>query len=222
MIENTDLTQPPAPGDASAIAQMRSEYIAAADPLGTVPPPATIKGTLASGLKMIQGKRPQVFIDKLGERLAFERTGTRLYQALLMKCEAPHAGPDLFSIDTLRRFCDEEAAHFAMLEECIRMLGADPTVQTPCADLAGVESMGLMQAITDARTTINQSIHAILVAELADNAAWEELIVLANEMGQPEMASRFEQALAEESTHLETIRHWHQEATLAEARIVSH
>lgn len=31
------------------------------------------------------GTRPEVLVDKLGERLAFKRTSTRLYEAMLMK-----------------------------------------------------------------------------------------------------------------------------------------
>src|SRR5687768_9315317 len=59
-----------------------------ARPVGTVPPPTTVKGVAKSVLEMIEGHKPTVFIDKLGERLAFERTGTRLYEALLAKFEA--------------------------------------------------------------------------------------------------------------------------------------
>jgi rubrerythrin len=222
MMEVTELTQPSSEGDESAASAVRAEYIAEADPVGSMPPPATVKGAVKSGAKMMTGKRPQVFLDKLGERLAFERGGTRLYAALIGKCEAPHEGPDVVSIDQLKHFQAEEAEHFALVKECIEQLGGDPTSQTPCADVAGVESMGLMQVVTDPKTTINQSLHAILVAELSDNAAWEELIVLAREMGHEEMAGRFEMAATHEQEHLETVRQWHQEATLQEARMVSH
>jgi hypothetical protein len=222
MMEITELTQPSSEGDATTAAAMRAEYIREAEPIGTVPPPATIKGAVKSGAKRMTGKRPQVFLDKLGERLAFERNGTRLYEALIMKCEVPHDGPDVVSIEQLREFQMEEAQHFALVKECIEQLGADPTAQTPCADLAGVESMGLIQVISDPKTNVNQSLHAILVGELTDNAAWDELIILAREMGQTEMAERFQEAFAHEQEHLETIRQWHLEATLQEARMVSH
>ncbi|HUP29289.1 MAG TPA: ferritin-like domain-containing protein [Usitatibacter sp.] len=222
MVEVTELTQPSSDGDEAVANAMRATYIAEADPVGTMPPPATVKGAIKSGIKMMAGKRPQVFLDKLGERLAFERTGTRLYAALIAKCEAPHEGAAAVSLEQLRRFQQEEAEHFALVKESIEQLGGDPTTQTPCADVAGVESMGLMQVVTDPKTTINQSLHAILVAELADNAAWDELIVLARAMGHDEMAVRFEAASAHEMEHLETIRQWHQDATLQDAKAVSH
>ena len=60
----------------------------------------------------------------------------------------------------------------------IQSLGGDPTAQTPAADVTGVEGMGLMQVLTDPKTTVAQALHAILVAEMTDNAAWEELIEL--------------------------------------------
>ena len=222
MQEVTELTRPTSEGDGSALASIRSEYIAAADPVGTVPPPLTVKGAAKTGMKTLAGKRPQVFLDKLGERLAFERAGTRLYEALITKCEAPHGGPDVIPIEQLRHFRDEEAQHFKLVAECIAELGGDPTAQTPCADVAGVEGMGLMQVITDPKTTVNQSLHALLVAELTDAAGWEELTLLAREMGQEEMAARFEQAMANEAEHLEAVRRWHTEGTLAEAKLVAH
>ena len=55
----------PAPGDEDAIVATRLDYIEDADPLGSVPPPATMKGMAKSGAKMLTGHRPQAFIDKL-------------------------------------------------------------------------------------------------------------------------------------------------------------
>lgn len=222
MEEVTRLTQPSSSADEGGAAAMRTEYIAEAEPVGTVPPPLTVKGAVKSTVKMASGRRPQVFLDKLGERLAFERSGTRLYDALIIKCLAPHDGPDVVPVDQLRHFQQEEAQHMALVKECIEKLGGDPTAQTPCASVTGVESMGLMQVVTDPKTTVNQSLHAILVAELADNAAWEELIAMAREMGLEDMATRFEEAAGHEMEHLENVRRWHQEATMQDLKRVSH
>src|SRR3954447_13923059 len=134
MMEVTGMTTPSSDGDESAIAEVRTAYIAEAEPVETVPVPATIKGAAKSTIEALTGKRAQVFMDKLGERLAFERSGTRLYQAFLTKCQAPHGGPDVLDIDKLKHFCAEEAQHFALVADCIESLGGDPTAQTPCAD----------------------------------------------------------------------------------------
>jgi len=87
-------------------------------------------------------------------------------------------------------------------------LGGDPTAQTPCADATATASMGIMQVVTDPRTTLAQSLNAMLIAELADNAGWELLIALAQEAGKTEIAELFEDAMAEEQEHLVTIKSW--------------
>ena len=218
MVKHAGKTVPP-PGDAQALARLRGDYIAEADALGSVPVPATVKGVVKSGMEMLTGERPQVFIDKLGERLAFERSGTRLYDALITKCQASNGSGPAVPIETLRQFRKEEAEHFKLVAEAIETLGGDPTAQTPSADLVGVEAMGLMQVLNDPRTSPTQCLHAILVAEMADNDGWALLIKLAEEMGQSTMADNFRVALDDERNHLEKIRAWHQAATMDEASL---
>jgi ferritin-like metal-binding protein YciE len=217
MMEVTDMTRPSSPGDGAAIAEVRTHYIRGADPVGSSPTNDT-ESRLEAGGDQAPDNGISVLIDKLGERLAFERSGTRIYEALITKCQA---SPDGLNVDQLKRFCAEEAKHFQLVAECIESLGADPTVQTPCADVTGVESAGLMQVVSDPKTTVNQSLHAILVAELADNAGWEELILLTREMGQEEMTQLFEKALEEEREHLKQVRQWHEQAILQEARLAA-
>jgi len=217
---DSDLVVPSSDGDESAIADLRATYISEADPVGSVPPPATLKGAAKSGAKMMMGERPQLLIDKLGERLAFERTGTRLYEALINKCEAADDN-GVIALDQLKHFHDEEARHFWLVGECIESLGGDPTAQTPCADVTGVESLGLLQVVTDPQTNVAQSLHAILVAELADNDAWDELIMLAEKFGMADMAEQFEEARQNEREHLTAVRKWHLELTLAEANLAT-
>src|SRR5690606_39658311 len=64
------------------------KFISEADSIGSVPLPDTVKGVVKTGLSMLKGGEPTVLMDKLGERLAFERTGTRLYDALIAKYKA--------------------------------------------------------------------------------------------------------------------------------------
>src|SRR5688572_7566617 len=73
----------PAPeGDTGEIGRLRAEYDAESGPIGTVPPPATLKGAAKTAVQMLKGNDASTFIDKLGERLAFERSGTRLFELL--------------------------------------------------------------------------------------------------------------------------------------------
>ncbi len=198
---------PPASGDPADFARVRNDYIADADQLGSVPPPGTLKGAMTTGMSALAGHQPQLLLDKLGERLAFERSGTRLYDALIDKVDALEStGTSSVPLPILIQIREEEAQHFALVARAIQQLGGDPTVQTPCADLAGVESSGLLQAVTDPRTTVTQALHAVLIAEMADNSGWELLIALAEAQNESQMATEFRQALANERDHLRFIQ----------------
>jgi rubrerythrin len=215
MKDDVGILMPEPAGDVAAMAELRASYIADAGEIGSVPVPGTLKGALITGTSMLTGNSPQILLDKLGERLAFERTGTRLYDALMTKVAAlEQSGASTVPMDRLAHIRDEEARHFGLVAEAIRSLGGDPTSQTPCADLAGVESMGLLQVVTDPRTTVAQSLHAILVGEMTDNNGWEMLIAIAEQQNQPAMAADFMTALQNEREHLRQVQAWFQEATL--------
>ena len=201
MLENTELTKPKG-GDETELAKIRFEYARDADPVGTLPEPQQ-SGVMA------------VLMDKLGERMAFERAGTRLYDALMVKCAADAS--KIVSSKELKHIRDEEAVHFALVGAAIQALGGDPTAQTPGADVAGVEGMGLMQVLNDPKTTVAQALHAILVAEMTDNAAWDELIELTTEAGNEDLVERFTAAREEEREHLVKVQEWYKAATLAAA-----
>ncbi len=208
MIDAAAKTQPSSPADGEKILGMRVEYGKQADPIGTVPPPPTMKGVAKAALDRLKGTHPTVLLDKLGERLAFERTGTRLYEALLTKLDIAggwNGGP---TRDELQRIHDAELAHFEMLRKCIEELGADPTAVTPSADVVAVASMGLLQVLSDPRTNLAQGLHAIHIAELADNDSWEMLTSLAKDLGKDALAKRFEGAYQDEQRHLADVRRW--------------
>lgn len=170
-------------------------------------------------LQKLTGKHSEVLIDKLGERMAFERTGTRLYDYLINKCETAAEAGSPVSVDTLKRFRREEAQHFKLVAKALESLEADPTTQTPGADISAVASSGVLQILSDPRTSVDQSLEAILTAELVDHAGWELLIRLAGDMGWIEMATDFRAALAEEDDHLRQVRHRHEQSALAHAGV---
>ena len=189
---------------------LRELYRAEAVPVGTVPPAATISGVFSSVVHALSGQRMPVLLDKLGERAAFERTGTRLYDAMLVRLAADDGVelPEGMTLELVQQIRNEEAQHFAMVVEAIEQLGGDPTTQTPCADLAGVQGMGLLQAMADPRTTLAQALQTLLTAELTDNASWELLIDLCEGFGLDELQGRFSQALRHEEQHLLRVRAW--------------
>jgi hypothetical protein len=200
---------PPAePLQASALALARAELSEQAPPVGTMPVPGSLRGAAKALGKALSGERAAVLLDKLGERLAFERTGVRLYDAILAKMPAARLSEGTLTVEEVRRFRDEELAHLHLVKEALETLGGDPTATTPCADVAGVASMGIGQVLTDPRTTLTQCLDALLAAELTDNDGWKILIAMAEASGQDELAERFTGALAEEDHHLASVRAW--------------
>jgi rubrerythrin len=194
--------------DGAAAALIRSTYAREAERVGTVPPPASLKGAAKTVLKALQGEKASVFLDKLGERLAFERTGARLYELALVKAEAYPSWPGGPSREELLEIQRDELSHFGLLQSCIEKLGADPTAMTPSADIAANLSKGIPQVLADPRTDLRQCLEGLLVAELADNACWESLIELAQEAGQEEMVTAFHAALRREEVHLSRVKEW--------------
>jgi ferritin-like protein len=203
----------PSEGDASALADNRILYMKESDFVGTLPKPSSLKGMISSiREKILQGDH--TFLDKLGERLAFERTGTRLYEALISKHKGSVQENSLPELSILEQFCDEEREHFELCARVMEELGGDSTAVTPSADICGVAAQGWMQVLTDPRTTFQQSLEIILQAELADNNCWENLIELAENLGLDDVVEKFSQAKEEEDVHLTTITQWVKELNL--------
>jgi hypothetical protein len=219
-LKGSERGMPTSEGDEGALASIRADYIREADPVGSVPPPGTLKGALKTGAQMLSGNRPEVLLDKLGERLAFERGGTRLWEALITKCVAGAEGSDMLPMEVVQRIHDEEMRHMELVRSIIESMGADPTAMTPCADVTGVAALGLVQVLTDPRTTIAQSLDAILIAELTDNAGWEMLITLMQQTGNETFVSDMNQALIAEQDHLRNVRSWLEKLTADEARLL--
>jgi rubrerythrin len=204
---NVEFAPPPVIDD-GPITAVRVAYATESQPLGTVPPPASAKQVAKSVVGAVKGGSPNVFVDKLGARLAFERNGVRLYQALLSKFDAFGSFDGGPSRAELLEILGEEEKHFALLTQAMERLGADPTAMTPAADVEAVLTMGVQAVMVDARMNLRQSLEAALVAELTDNDAWESLIALADAAGEKELTSAFRGALAEEQKHLTWVRRW--------------
>ena len=220
MIEGTKLV--PSAGNHAALSKLERAYSESSDPLGSVPMPGSVKGVLKSAAKMMTGHHPEVFINKLGERLAFERSGIRVYEQMIRKCELAAANNMEglhISVDRLKEFHNQEAEHFHMLIECMETLGADPTAQTPDADASGVAASGIMKVIMGPRTSVSQALEAMLSLELTDNVAWELLIKIAEDMGLGEMADKFQHALTQENKHLAQVKHWYEESVRAQGKV---
>lgn len=208
------------PADELDEVEFRHAYMAESDVIGSVPQPKTVKGKAKTIVSKIKGGEPDVLIDKLGERLAFERTGVRLYEALITKCSADgvsgplaDAGIDLQQLTMIR---EDEERHFNLIGEAIVALGGDPTSVTPCADVAGVNALGILQTMSDPRTSVAQAMNSMLTIELADSAGWTLLIDIAGESGHEELAESFKEAEIAEASHVLLVRTWLRALVLAD------
>lgn len=209
---------PTSTGGADDALRIRADYAREAPPIGTVPPPGSVRGVVTAAAQLLTGKSPAALIDKLGQRLAFERSGTRLYEALLAKFDATGSFDGGPSREEIHAIHDDELGHFHLLRRSMEGIGADPTAMTPGADVVGVASLGLIQVITDPRTTLAQSLEAILIAELTDADSWRRLIEVAEAYGQDDMARDFRDAETVEVQHVARVRRWVDAAAQLEAR----
>lgn len=207
-VERATFRPPSSPGGGKALADLFACYVKEAEPIGTMPPPASLKQAGNAVVQAALGKSENVLLDKLGERCAFERTGTRLYEALIAKHDALGAEAGGPMREELCQIRDDELAHFLMLCETIRRHGGDPTAVTPSADLSGVLGHGVIEVVNDPRTTLAQSLEAILVAELVDNECWASLGELVSKLGDEEAVRDFESARFDEERHLASVRRW--------------
>lgn len=191
---------PKSTGSSVGAGKVRIEYARSVGPgelgYGSVPMPGAL------------GRDSMLLFDKLGERLAFERTGTRLYEALISKLEAFGSftgGPNRAQ---LLEILNEEHRHFKLLGDVIQGLGGDPTAMTPAAVVSGTIGAGVVQVVTEARTTLLQSLEAVLIAELADRAGWSTLIELARRAKMTSLVAQFEQAERREQEHVAKLQGW--------------
>jgi rubrerythrin len=208
MIEGSEELLAQGPADPSAISATRIEYTREAEPIGTMPPPTSFKGLAKTAMKSISGGQPTLFMDKLGERLAFERTGVRLYEGLIAKVDALGTFAGGPTREELERVMEEEREHFQEVLIAIESLSGDPTAVTPSADLSAVCAHGVGEVIADPRTSLLQCLEAIVVAEATDNEGWEVLVELADIAEEAALRETFAQARADEREHLRLVRAW--------------
>jgi rubrerythrin len=205
--------------DPGAIEAARTALSSQSEPVGTMPPPGSLKGIIKAGAEAMKGRRPTVFLDLLGDRLAFERTGVRIYEAFAAKLAAADPAPTSPTRAEVEVIRDQELQHVAMLTAAIESLGADPTVMTPTADICALATSGILKVMTDARSTLTHALQALHLAELSDNEAWVMLADLAEELGHDEMSASFRLAVVDESKHLDSVHEWLLSALEAQAGI---
>jgi rubrerythrin len=156
----------------------------------------------------------EVLLNKLSERVTFERTGTKLYEALVKKYQEAKDKKSLPELIKLERFYHQEAKHSDIVNDVMTQVGGEMPAITPPYDLSASLSMGWLELINDPRSTFLQALEIVLQAELLNHAGWELLIELAERKEMPKIATQFQECLDEKDVHIEAVKQWVQDLTL--------
>jgi bacterioferritin (cytochrome b1) len=148
---------------------------------------------------------PEKVVDLLSERLTFERAGVKLYDAIIAKLQTSNEPEVHRTLRAMHEHRNHEKEHEEWLEAQIRALGGDAHTETDMARLATRESAGI-EAVVLGDTDPIHLFHALLAAELADNAGWDLLVALADEAGDRAAKKEFKKRLHEEEDHLVFVR----------------
>jgi hypothetical protein len=208
MIAGTEEFGPTSSGGAELLAQARIRMAKSSEPVATMPPSVGVP------LERLP------ILDKLGARLQFERTGVRLYDALISKLDAYGTfpgGPSRADLEHIRR---EELEHLGVAHRSIVSLGGDPTAVTPCANLQATVSKGVCDVLVDPRTNLIECLEAIIVAELTDHESWEHLAPLIAATDKS-LEAGVRKAERTEAEHLTKVRRWLTAASALAAKPVS-
>lgn len=156
-------------------------------------------------MKKLAEKNRATVIDVLSERLAFERAGVKLYDRILEVMRSASDQNVDRMLEQMQEHREEEKEHEEWLEGQTRALGGDAHAETEHSELIQRESTGIEQVVmTDAK--LPHLFHALLAAELVDNAGWDLLVALADEAGDHEARREFSKRMHEEADHLLLVR----------------
>ena len=168
-------------------------------------------------MKKLAAKNLGRVLDLLNERLVFERAGVRLYDKVLSRMRNSGDPRIAALFERFEQNRDEEKEHEEWLEEQIRLLGGDAHTPTEHAVLVQTESEGI-ERVVRRDANVAHDLHALLTAELADNAGWDLLVQLAGELGDRSAKKEFKKRLHEEEKHLLAVREAVRELSMQEIR----
>jgi len=156
-------------------------------------------------MKELAAKNLDKLLDLLNERLTFEREAFKLYDAVVQNMQAASSPEVGRMLPTMKEHRDQEKEHEEWLEAQIRSLGGDAHARTEMGELISAECAGVDKVVTTDKNLVHQ-LHALLTAELIDNAGWELLLELADDADDREARCDFRKRLHEEEEHLTFVR----------------
>jgi len=155
-------------------------------------------------MKKLAAKNLGRVLDLLNERLAFERAGVKLYDQIIARMKNSGDPTMQKMMPQILQNRAEEKEHEEWLEEQIRALGGDDHALSEKSILVKTESQGIEHVVMRDPNLLHD-FHALLTAELADNAGWGLLVELAAEFGDRAAKKEFKQRLHEEEKHLVSV-----------------
>ncbi len=206
MIEGAHEFPPTSSGGPAGIAEARIDYARVGEPPATMP-----------SAPVTPAKLP--LLDRLGARMQFERTGTRLYDALISKLDAYGSFDGGPSRQELLEIREQELSHALLTQELVGSIGGDPTAITPGANLQATASQGIACVLLDPRTSLIDCLEAMLIIELTDLDSWGMLARIAEPLGDAGMIDKITQAQKVELEHLAKVRGWLEAADQARSKV---
>jgi rubrerythrin len=153
----------------------------------------------------LAANNPEKTMDYLTERLTFERAAVKLYDTILHHLRGSNEPWTNRIVGQVEKYRNQEKEHEEWLEAQIRALGGTAHEKTDMGSVIERESRGLLDvASTDVQ--LPHIFHALLTAELMDNAGWEILLELADRADDDEARQAFRKRLHEEQDHLQLAR----------------
>jgi bacterioferritin (cytochrome b1) len=157
-------------------------------------------------MKTLIAKSRDKVLDLLTARFAYERASVKLYDKILAKMRATGNEDVLRMQRKMSELRDEEQEHEEWLEAQIKAAGGDAYAQSEMSRLEETETSGVERVVLEGDEPLPKMFHALLLAELGDNAGWDLLANLAAEAGDYEARRAIRKRLHEEEEHLLFVR----------------
>lgn len=163
----------------------------------------------SSDISKVQQHNTALLLNKLAQRLSYERANVRFYEALIFKSLAAEQGVRrIVSVDRLRQFRDEDVEHTVLLKTAIETLGADVDMWLPDAVPSQATQITMSKMLTKTHGDILQCLQSVVVFARNDADEWQMLYRLFSSMGLEKMTETFRQAWEEDQQQLTTLSAW--------------
>ena len=150
------------------------------------------------------------FLLKVGERLYFEKTILKGYDALISKCELFSADllPAELDIIDLVEIRSQKHRFVKLLASTLEGLGGEGLSERPPSGSLLLAITGVCRAIEDVTAGIEQSLECLLIAELADDEGWDLLICDCDDLGLAGLSASLDSVQEISESHTEMVREW--------------